>query len=192
MLELQHLHDKFDIDGAANPCVSGCGASRIAPCASASAESHRPVLVAMGGRQLLPEPTATPARARCCGSAVNRPRLAEGLPLPELPRPFGEILGELVERNRERSATTRRCRQSYIHVIELAEGAELTGDFDDPLGELTEEMLIGRRSIPATTLTMPRLTIRLIQKDQIDVAVIVRLPCLPIFPSVSISNLQYT
>ena len=74
------------------------------------------------------------------------PGFAQCLALPKLSLPFGKVAAELGERNGQRATLAGRP-QPRIDLVEPAERAELGGDFDDPLPQLAEKMLVRGRIV---------------------------------------------
>ena len=123
-------------------------------------------------------PNAASATA-CIACSAGRRRaehdagLAERLPFPELAAPFGEVAGEGGERHGQRAALAGRP-QPGVDFVQPAVRAEVARHADHALAELAEEVAVGGAAVRAA-LPAERVAAGLVQEDQIEIAVIVRL-----------------
>ena len=101
-------------------------------------------------------------------------RLAQRLALPQLALPRGEVAGELVQRDSQRTAPPRRP-QTRIQFIQPSVRSQVIDHLDDPLSQLTEEVLVGGRLVIAVSAGMASRPVRLVQEHHVQVAVIIRL-----------------
>ena len=100
MLELQHLHEKLDVDDAARAAFQVAAGGRFFQAVPHVADSCGVVAAASGVE-------GGPAhdghgRGRRAGGAVNDAGLAQRLPLPKLSAALGEVAAELGQRGGQR------------------------------------------------------------------------------------------
>ena len=107
------------------------------------------------------------------GRTADGAGLAQRLALPQLASAFREVTLEFFQGYGQRAALARRP-QARVDLVEASVRSDVGHDFDDPLPQLAEEMLVAGDVAATTAFVVLRLSIGIEEEHHVEITVVVR------------------